>query len=155
MAWSHCPGSQLGAHAAHPPRQRPARLLRAAPFGPERKHPQHVDAKERLRRGGSAALATTCPKSPSSLPVDLPRHFRPTETQASSHRCHASGSPPAAAGSCARQACGATCAAAAGGGGRGAAVAGRDGQGEGVHSETAVVKRHWLYYACTCTCTNI
>ena len=45
MARSDRPGSQLGAHAAQPPRQRLA-LLRAAPFWPERKRPQHVDAKE-------------------------------------------------------------------------------------------------------------
>ena len=55
------------------------------------------------------------------------RHSRHIETRALSHRCHASGSPPAAAGSYARQACGATCVAAAGDGGQGAARAGRDG----------------------------
>ena len=55
------------------------------------------------------------------------RHSRHIETRALSHRCHASGSPPAAAGSYARQACGATCVAAAGDGGQGAARAERDG----------------------------
>ena len=56
-----------------------------------------------------------------------PRHSRHIETRALSHRCHVSGSPPAAAGSYARQACGATCVAAAGDGEQGAAGAGRDG----------------------------
>ena len=56
-AWSDCPGSQLGTHAAHPPHQGPARLLRAASFRPERERPRHGDAKERLRRERPVALA--------------------------------------------------------------------------------------------------
>ena len=56
-ACSDCPGSQLGTHAAHPPHQGPARLLRAASFRPERERPRYGDAKERLRRERPVALA--------------------------------------------------------------------------------------------------
>ena len=112
---------------------------------------------ERLRRGGPTARAATCAKSPSSLPVDLPgtsglpRH-KPRLTAASPLARHRP--PPGAAHGRraeprARRRRGA---------GDGAwRWQGATGRARGVHSETAVVKRQsfWLYYACTCTCTNI